>query len=115
MCEDIAEQKVLLGFQLSDEQEKTLLRFLFNNKDVFAWTANDLCGVIYQVNYGGLISDIRIRAALLKALYDSLWREDQPLPVAKIQANTALSSMVIAKKGYTPIEQYHTDGNQYTE
>jgi hypothetical protein len=22
-----------------------LLRFLFNNKDVFAWTANDLCGV----------------------------------------------------------------------
>jgi hypothetical protein len=44
-CEDIAEQKVLLGSQLSDEQEKTLLRFLFNNKDVFAWTANDLCGI----------------------------------------------------------------------
>jgi hypothetical protein len=36
LCEDIAEQKVLLGSQLSDEQEKTLLRFLFNNKDVFA-------------------------------------------------------------------------------
>jgi hypothetical protein len=45
LCEDIAEQKVLLGSPLSDEQEKTLLRFLFNNKDVFAWTANDLCGV----------------------------------------------------------------------
>jgi hypothetical protein len=45
LCEDIAEQKVLSGSQLSDEQEKTLLRFLFNNKDVFAWTANDLCGV----------------------------------------------------------------------
>jgi hypothetical protein len=45
LCEDIAEQKVLLGSQLSDEQEKTLLRFLFNNKDVFAWPANDLCGV----------------------------------------------------------------------
>lgn len=66
-------------------------------KDAIAWVgyglfeqyiSNDLCGVIYQVNYGGLISDIRIRAALLKALYDSLWREDQPLPVAKIQANT---------------------------
>ena len=36
LCEDIAEQKVLLGSQLSDEQEKTLLKFLFNNKDVFA-------------------------------------------------------------------------------
>jgi hypothetical protein len=45
LCEDIADQRVLLGSQLSDEQEKTLIRFLFNNKDVFAWTANDLCGV----------------------------------------------------------------------
>jgi hypothetical protein len=45
LCEDIADQRVLLGSQLSDEQEKTLLRFLFNNKYVFAWTANDLCGV----------------------------------------------------------------------
>ena len=52
LCEDIAEQKVLLGSQLSDEQEKTLskqektlLKFMFNNKDVFAWSANDLCGV----------------------------------------------------------------------
>jgi hypothetical protein len=45
LCEDIADQKVLLGSQLSGEQEKTLLRFLFNNKDVFAWTTNDLCGV----------------------------------------------------------------------
>jgi hypothetical protein len=44
LCEDIAEQKVLLGSQLSEEQEKTLIRFLFN-KDVFAWSANDLCGV----------------------------------------------------------------------
>jgi hypothetical protein len=35
----------MLGSQLSDEQERTLLRFLFNNKDVFAWTTNDLCGV----------------------------------------------------------------------
>jgi hypothetical protein len=45
LCEDIVEQKVLLGSQLSDEQEKTLLRFLFNNNDVFAWTANVLFGV----------------------------------------------------------------------
>jgi hypothetical protein len=45
LCEDIADQRVLLGSQLSDEQEKTHIRFLFNNKDVFAGTANDLCGV----------------------------------------------------------------------
>jgi hypothetical protein len=34
LCEDIAEQKVLLGSQLSEDQEKTLIRFLFNDKDV---------------------------------------------------------------------------------
>jgi hypothetical protein len=45
LCEDIAEEKVLLGSQLSEEQEKNLLRFLFNNKDVFAWSTKDLCGV----------------------------------------------------------------------
>jgi hypothetical protein len=45
LCEDIAKQKVLFGSQLSKEQEKALLKFLFNNKDVFAWSANDLCGV----------------------------------------------------------------------
>jgi hypothetical protein len=45
LCEDIADQRVLLGSQLSNEQEKTLIRFLFSNKDVFAWIANDLCGV----------------------------------------------------------------------
>jgi hypothetical protein len=45
LCDDIAEQKVLLGSQLSEEQEKTLIRFPVNNKDVFAWSANDLCGV----------------------------------------------------------------------
>jgi hypothetical protein len=44
LCEDIAEQKVLFGSQLSEEQENVLLKFLFNNKDVFAWSANDLCG-----------------------------------------------------------------------
>jgi hypothetical protein len=45
LCKDIVEQKVLFGSQLSGEQEKALLKFLFNNKDVFAWSANDLCGV----------------------------------------------------------------------
>jgi hypothetical protein len=44
LCEDIAEQKVLFGSQLYEEQEKDLLKFLFDNKDIFAWSANDLCG-----------------------------------------------------------------------
>src|SRR5688572_6628204 len=61
LCEDIAEQKVLLGSQLSDEQEKTSLRFLFNNKDVFAWTTNDLCGVNRDVIEHSLNVDLTFR------------------------------------------------------
>jgi hypothetical protein len=61
LCEDIAEQKVLLGSQLSDEQERTLLRFLFNNKDIFAWSANDLCGVSRDVIEHSLNVDLSIR------------------------------------------------------
>jgi hypothetical protein len=61
LCEDIAKQKVLLGSQLFGEQEKTLLRFLFNNKDVFAWSANDLCGVNKDVIEHSLNVDSAIR------------------------------------------------------
>jgi hypothetical protein len=57
LCEDIAYQKVLLGSQLSGEQEKTLLRSLFNNKDVFALTTNYLCGVNRDVNENSLNVD----------------------------------------------------------
>jgi hypothetical protein len=58
---DIAEQKVLLGSQLSDKQDKTLLKFLFNNKDVFAWSANNLCGVNRDVIEHSLNVDPTIR------------------------------------------------------
>jgi hypothetical protein len=75
LCEDIAEQKVLLGYQLSDEQEKTLLRFLFNNKDVFAWTANDLYGVNRDVIEHSLNVDpsFRLRKQRLQKIsYDKV-------------------------------------------
>jgi hypothetical protein len=45
LCDDVAEQRVFFGNQLTSEQESSLRRFLFHNKDVFAWSANDLCGV----------------------------------------------------------------------
>jgi hypothetical protein len=61
LCEDIADQRVQLGSQLSGEQEKTLLRFLFNNKDVFSWTANILCGVNRDVIEHSLNVDPSLR------------------------------------------------------
>jgi hypothetical protein len=61
LCEDIVKQKVLFGSQLSDEQEKTMLKFLFNNKNVFAWSANDLCDVNRDVIEHSLNVDLAIR------------------------------------------------------
>jgi hypothetical protein len=72
LCEDIAEQRVLLGSQLSEEQEKILLRFLFNKKDVFAWSANDLCGVNRDVIQDSLNVDpsFRPRKQRLRKMYE---------------------------------------------
>jgi hypothetical protein len=66
LCEDVAKQKVLFGSQLSEEQEKSLLKFLFNNKDVFAWLANDLCGINRDVIEYSLDVDVTIRPRKLK-------------------------------------------------
>jgi hypothetical protein len=73
LCEDIAEQKVLFGSQLSEEQEKALSKFLFNNRDVFVWSANDLCGVNRDVIEHCLNVDPTIRPRkqkLRKMLHD---------------------------------------------
>jgi hypothetical protein len=72
LCEDIVVQKVLLGSQLSEDQEKTLIRFLFNNKDVFAWSANELCGVKRDVIEHSLNVDpsFRPRKQVLRKMFD---------------------------------------------
>jgi hypothetical protein len=45
LCEDVVDQRVFFGNQLTSEQEFDLRRFLFHNNDVFSWSANDLYGV----------------------------------------------------------------------
>jgi hypothetical protein len=96
LCEDIAEQKVLLGSQLSDEQEKTLLRFLFNNKDVFAWSANDLCGVNRDVIEHSLNVDPSIRPRKHKLRKMS----DDKVEGAQNKAKRLLSAVVIREVTY---------------
>jgi hypothetical protein len=45
LYKDIVGRKVLFVSQLTLEQVENLKNFQFHNKDVFAWSANDLCGV----------------------------------------------------------------------
>ena len=51
------------------------------------YVVSTLCGVRYATAYGGLISDVRLKSALLKALYDALYIEERP-PVLFAHANT---------------------------
>jgi hypothetical protein len=61
LCEDVADQRVLFGSQLSSEQEINLKRFLFYNKNDFAWSTNDLCGVYRSIIEHALNVDSSIK------------------------------------------------------
>jgi hypothetical protein len=61
LCDDVADQKVFFSSQLSLEQESNLKRLLFCNKDVFTWSANDLCGVDRSIIEHTLNVDQRIK------------------------------------------------------
>jgi hypothetical protein len=96
LCEDIAEQKVLLGSQLSEEQEKTLIRFLFNNKDMFAWSATDLCGVNRDVIEHSLNVDPSFRPRKQR-----LWKmSDDKAEGARNEVKILLSAGVIREVKY---------------
>jgi hypothetical protein len=45
LCDDVIEKRVFFGNHLTLEQESNVQRFLFHSKDVFSWSANDLCGM----------------------------------------------------------------------
>jgi hypothetical protein len=96
LCEDIAEQKVLLGSQLTGEQEKTLLKFMFNNKDVFSWSANDLCDVNRDVIEHSLNVDPAIRPRKQKLQKMS----DDKTEGARNEVKRLLSARVIREVTY---------------
>jgi hypothetical protein len=41
----VLDQSVVIGSDLSADEEANLVQFLRKNKDVFAWSAKDLTGV----------------------------------------------------------------------
>jgi hypothetical protein len=87
---------VLFGSQLSEEQEKILLKFLFNNKDVFAWSANDLCGVNRDVIEHSLNAEPTIRPRKQKLRKMS----DDKAEGARNEVKRLLSARVIREVTY---------------
>jgi hypothetical protein len=73
-----------------------LLRFLFNNKDVFAWSANDLCGDNRDVIEHSLNVDLAIRPRKQKLRKMS----DDKAKGARNKVKRLLSARVIREVTY---------------
>jgi hypothetical protein len=90
---------VLFGSQLSEEQEKALFgsqSLCFNNKDVFAWSANDLCGVNRDVIEHSHDVDPTVRPRKQK-----LWKmSDDKAEGARNEFKRLLSAGVIKEVTY---------------
>jgi pyruvate/2-oxoglutarate dehydrogenase complex dihydrolipoamide dehydrogenase (E3) component len=59
--DDMPDRAVIIGANLSAEEDRELIRFLNRNKDVFAWSAKDLQGVDRDIIEHALETDEKIQ------------------------------------------------------
>jgi hypothetical protein len=64
LCADVPSRTVMIGAEISTEDEDRLLQFLHNNHDVFAWSKSDLTGVHRSVIEHALNTDPRVKPKL---------------------------------------------------
>jgi hypothetical protein len=64
LCADVPSRTVMVGTEVSTEDEGRLLQFLRNNQDVFAWSKSDLTGVHRSVIEHALNTDPRVKPKL---------------------------------------------------
>jgi hypothetical protein len=58
--DDMPVRAIMIGANLSAEEDKELVQFLNRNKDVFAWSAKDLQGVDRDIIEHALETDEKI-------------------------------------------------------
>jgi hypothetical protein len=64
LCADVPSITVMIGTEVSAEDEGKLLQFLRNNQDVFAWSKSDLTGVHRSVIEHALNTDPKVKPKL---------------------------------------------------
>jgi hypothetical protein len=96
LCGDVVDQTVFFDSQLFSKQEASLKRFLFHKKDVFTWSANDLCGVDRSFIEHALNVDPNIKPRKQK-----LWKmSDDKTEGTKVKVKRLLSARVIREVAY---------------
>jgi len=87
----VLDRKVIIGSNLSKEEEAELIEILAKNKDVFAWSASDLKGVSRDIIQHSL--DINPKMKLRKQRQRKM-SEDRILAV-KVEVQRLLDANVI--------------------
>jgi hypothetical protein len=64
LCTDVLSRTVMIGTEVSKEEEDKLLQFLRHNQDVFAWSKSDLTGVHRSIIEHALNTDPKVRPKL---------------------------------------------------
>jgi hypothetical protein len=64
LCADVPSRTVMIGTEVSAEDEGKLMQFLRHNQDVFAWSKSDLTGVHRSVIEHALNTDPKIKPKL---------------------------------------------------
>jgi hypothetical protein len=64
LCADVPSRTVVIGTEVSTEEEDKLLQFLRHNQDVFAWSKSDLTGVHRSVIVHALNTDPKVKLKL---------------------------------------------------
>jgi hypothetical protein len=64
LCADVPSRTVMIGTEISKEEEDKLLQFLRHNQDVFAWSKSDLTGVHRSVIEHALNTDPKVKPKL---------------------------------------------------
>jgi hypothetical protein len=90
------DRAVTIGAHLNPEEEKELIQFLNKNKDVFAWSAKDLQGVVRDIIEHALKTDETIAPKKQK-----LWKmSEEKVKAVEVEVQRLQDAKVIREVKY---------------
>jgi hypothetical protein len=94
--DDMPDKAVTIGAHLNPEEEKELIQFLNKNKDVFAWLAKDLQGIVRDIIEHALETDETIAPKKQK-----LWKmSEEKVKAVEVEVQRLQDAKVIREVKY---------------
>jgi hypothetical protein len=96
LCADVPSRTVMIGTEVSKEEEDKLLQFPRHNQDVFAWSKSDLTGVHRSVIEHALNTDPKVKPKLQRQRPMS----DDGVKFAEAEVQKLLDARIIREVQY---------------